>query len=255
MSKFKNNNHYTIFGWMIHRLGLKDAKLIIYAIVYSFSQDGENEFYGGRKYMAEASARSLPTIDRILVELEKEGLIKKMERENDGVSHCRYSVFIDEKSGEGIIDPEKKKNSDDNTPYHDDNTPSYHDDNTHNNIYNIYNNKDNNKENKDKSLSKKKKKYEYTAEQEQAFNQWCIDNVPNLLSVKKPLTYEKFIELQASGFTREAIMNKMLYANARADFKRKYCDVYGVIKNWLSSDADPNYTQKFRTKKDKDVNV
>ena len=53
MSKFKNNNHYTIFGWMIHRLGLKDAKLIVYAIVYSFSQDGENRFTGSLQYLAD----------------------------------------------------------------------------------------------------------------------------------------------------------------------------------------------------------
>ena len=251
MSKFKNNNHYTIFGWMIHRLGLKDAKLIVYAIVYSFSQDGENEFYGGRKYMAEASARSLPTIDRILVELEKEGFIKKMERENDGVSHCRYSVFIDEKSGEGIIDPKKKKNSDDNTTYHDDNTPSYHDDNTHNNIDNIYNNKDNNKENKDKSLSKKVHEgFVFEDDREANFIKWCNENIPNLMTKVKPLTYKQYIALN-SEFTRDEILNKLLYMNSLKNFKRRFSDVHGVLLNWLRGDKDPNYTQRFRNKKDK----
>ena len=251
MSKFKNNNHYTIFGWMIHRLGLKDAKLIVYAIVYSFSQDGENEFYGGRKYMAEASARSLPTIDRMLVELEKDGLIKKMERENDGVSHCRYSVFIDEESGEGIVDPEKTKNSDDNTPYHDDNTPPYHDDNTHNNKDNIDNNKDKYKENKEKSLSKKPQEgFVFEDDREANFLKWCNENIPNLMTKVKPLTYKQFISL-SSEFTRDEILNKLLYMNSMKNFKRRFSDVHGVLVNWLRGDKDPNYTQRFKSKKNK----
>lgn len=250
MAQFRNNNHYTIFGWMIHKLGLKDAKLIVYAIVYSFSQDGENEFYGGRKYMAEASARSLATIDRMLVELENDGLIKKAERENDGVSHCRYTVFIDDDSGEGIVDPEKKKNSDDNTPYHGDNTPCYHDDNT-NNKENIYNNKDKDKKNKDKSLSKKAQEgFVFEDDKEANFLKWCNDNVPNLMQNKRPLTYKQFILLQ-SEHTREEILNKMLYCNALAKFNRLYKDVYGVLQNWLRGDKDPNYTQRFKNKKNK----
>ena len=250
MTKFKNNNHYTIFGWMIHRLGLKDAKLIVYAIVYSFSQDGENEFYGGRKYMAEASAGSLPTDDRMLVELEKDGLIKKMERENDGVSHCRYSVFIDEESGEGIVDPKKTANQNDNTPYHDDNTHPYHDDNT-NNKDNIYNNKDKNKENKDKSLSKKPQEgFVFEDDREANFIKWCNENIPNLMTKVKPLTYKQYISLN-SEFTRDEILNKLLYMNSLKNFKRRFSDVHGVLLNWLRGDKDPNYTQRFRNKKDK----
>lgn len=248
MTKFKDNNHYTIFGWMIHRLGLKDAKLVIYAIVYSFSQDGENEFYGGRRYMADASARSLPTVDRILVELEKDGLIKKMERENDGVSHCRYSVFVDD-DGEGIIDPSKNEKTDNNTPYYDNNTPPYYDNNTHINKENIDNNKDKDKKNKDKSLSKKGQEgFVFPDDKEAKFLEWCNDNVPNLMKNKRPLTYKQFISLQ-SEFTRDEIMNKMLYCNALARFNRLYKDVYGVLSNWLRGDRDPNYTKRFKNKK------
>ena len=250
MKKFKNNNHYTIFGWMIHNLGLKDAKLVIYAIVYSFSQDGENEFYGGRKYMAEASARSLATVDRILVELEQDGLIKKAERENDGVSHCRYTVFIDEKSGEGIVDPQKTAKQNDNTPYHDDNTPTYHDDNT-NNKENIYNNKDNNKKNKDKSLQKKTQEgFVFENDMEANFISWCNENIPNLTVKVKPLTYKQFISL-SSEYTRDEILDKLLYMNSIKNFSRTYSNVYGVLKNWLKRDKDPNYFQRFRKNKDK----
>ena len=229
---------------MIHKLGLKDAKLIVYAIVYSFSQDGENEFYGGRKYMAEASARSLATIDRMLVELENDGLIKKAERENDGVSHCRYTVFIDDENGEGIVDPEKKKNSDDNTPYHDDNT---------NNKGNIYNNKDKDKKNKDKSLSKKAQEgFVFPDDKEAKFLEWCNTHIPNVMRNKKPLSYAEYIQLQCDGFIPQKILDKLLYINAIAGFNRKYHDVYGVLKNWLNGDNDPNYYQKFKNKKKTD---
>ena len=47
-SKVKDENYYQITGWMINRLGLKGAKLNIFAIIYGFSQDGESEFSGSR---------------------------------------------------------------------------------------------------------------------------------------------------------------------------------------------------------------
>lgn len=249
MKRFKNNNHYTIYGWMIHDLHLKDAKLNIYAIVYSFAQDGKTEFYGGRKYMAEATQRSLCTVDRTLLELEQEGLIKKLERENDGVSHCRYSVFLND-DGEGIIDPAKKqkeeneKSCDDNRCYHDDSTPSYHDDST-NNKDNIYNNKDKDKENKKKTAQEG---FVFEDDHEANFIQWCKENVPNLMENKRPLTYKQF-NMLLSEFTRNEILDKMLYINAISNFNRKYKDVYGVLKNWLNRDKDPNYTQRFKNRK------
>lgn len=209
MSKFKNNNHFTIFGWMIHRLGLKDSKLIVYAIVYSFSQDGENEYYGGRKYMAEASARSLPTVDRMLVELEKDGLIKKMERQNDGVSHCRYSVFVNE-DGEGIKDP-NKKDSNDNTTYHGDNTPSYHGDNT-NNKENIYNNKDNNKETLEiSSRVKERLTHKYNGDKpltdiEVKYYLGMEEKYPRVMRMDKPLLYGQYQELLKKGICLEKII-------------------------------------------------
>ena len=40
----KNENYYTIFGWMLKELNLNGIDLVVYAIIYSFSQDGESEF-------------------------------------------------------------------------------------------------------------------------------------------------------------------------------------------------------------------
>ena len=38
----KNENFYTVFGWMLNELNLRGSDLVVYAIIYSFSQDGES---------------------------------------------------------------------------------------------------------------------------------------------------------------------------------------------------------------------
>ena len=49
----KNENFITIHAWMISRLGLSGASLIIYAVIFGFSQDGESYFRGSRQYLAD----------------------------------------------------------------------------------------------------------------------------------------------------------------------------------------------------------
>lgn len=49
--RIKNENFYTVFGWMLNVLELKGNELIVFAIVYSFSQDGESEFTGSLNYL------------------------------------------------------------------------------------------------------------------------------------------------------------------------------------------------------------
>lgn len=44
--KIRNENFYTVLGWMLNVLELKGNELIVFAIIYSFSQDGESEFTG-----------------------------------------------------------------------------------------------------------------------------------------------------------------------------------------------------------------
>ena len=39
----KDGNYYTVYGWMINRLKLKGTTLQLYAVIYGFSENGENE--------------------------------------------------------------------------------------------------------------------------------------------------------------------------------------------------------------------
>ena len=231
MKALKDDNHIIIHGWMRTRLALKGSELMIYAIIYGFSQDGETAFYGSRRYMAEASGIALPTVDRVINSLVEKGLIQKEHRVNDGVSHCHYLVVL----------------NDDGTPYQNDNTP-YQKNNTHNN--NKDNNKENKEKNKERSLSKNNQQgFIFEDDMEANFFIWCYENVPNLMENKRPLKYSQFISLQGDGYPKQTILDKMLYMDAKAGFNDTYKNVYAVLKNWLASDRDPNYRERFRNKK------
>lgn len=77
MAAVKDNNFVTIQGWMRTKLNLKGNALLIYALIYGFSQDGESTFKGSRKYIAEWCGCSLDTVDRTLSSLVAKGIIAK----------------------------------------------------------------------------------------------------------------------------------------------------------------------------------
>ena len=47
----KNENYIVIQGWMRNELNLKGNELIVYALIYGFSQDEESEFTGSVAYI------------------------------------------------------------------------------------------------------------------------------------------------------------------------------------------------------------
>lgn len=77
MSAVKDNNFISIQGWMRTRLNLKGNELLIYALIYGFSQDGQSRFTGSRKYIADWCGCSLDTVDRSLSSLVGKGLLAK----------------------------------------------------------------------------------------------------------------------------------------------------------------------------------
>ena len=102
MAHFKDNNFFVIKGWMANRLGLKGTERIVYAIIYSFTQDGEPKYNRGHSYMAEAASASESSVKRALVSLQEKGLVRKKERDNDGITRCQYYVCIDD-NGDGTF--------------------------------------------------------------------------------------------------------------------------------------------------------
>lgn len=93
--KLKDENSYHIHGWMINRLGLKGTQLILYAIIYGFTQDGESEFHGGWEYLqAFSGGISKPTIINTLEELVEKGYITKRKELKKGVWYPRYKAVL-----------------------------------------------------------------------------------------------------------------------------------------------------------------
>lgn len=73
----KDTNFVTIQGWMRTKLNLKGNELLVYAVIYGFSQMDDAKFTGSRKYLAEWCGCSMATIDRTLTSLVDKGLISK----------------------------------------------------------------------------------------------------------------------------------------------------------------------------------
>lgn len=90
-SRINDNNYYVINGWMINRLRLKGVSLSAYAIIYGFSQDGENEFTGSLQYLADfCGGVSKPTIIKALKELTEKGFIIRREETINNILFTRY---------------------------------------------------------------------------------------------------------------------------------------------------------------------
>ena len=84
--------YYTVQGWMRSDLGLKDKELTVYAIIYGFSQDGNSEYNGSARYLAEWIGCSRSTIMEVLKRLVEKGLLKKQDYYQKGVCFCKYTA-------------------------------------------------------------------------------------------------------------------------------------------------------------------
>jgi hypothetical protein len=90
----KDFNYIQIEGWMITRLGLKGNDLLIYAIIYGFSQDGESVFSGSSKYIMKALQISQPTVLKSLKILTEKGFIIKESKVVKSIILNDYKVSL-----------------------------------------------------------------------------------------------------------------------------------------------------------------
>ena len=72
-----SDNYITICGWMVTRLGLSGNDLIVYALIYGFSQDENSVFSGTSKYVAAWCNIRKEAALKILKRLTDKGLIEK----------------------------------------------------------------------------------------------------------------------------------------------------------------------------------
>lgn len=102
------NSYINIQGWMITDLGLKGNELLLYGLIYGFSQDGASCFTGSLKYMTDWLGCTKPTVINTLNSLKEKGLIKKNTYEMDGITRCRYLAVAPKESMQKSQDPPEK---------------------------------------------------------------------------------------------------------------------------------------------------
>ncbi len=77
---------------MVTKLGLKGNALLLYAIIYGFSQDRESIYTGTQGYLAEWTSSSKETIRKTLNMLVEQGYIIRITENVNNVQFYRYKV-------------------------------------------------------------------------------------------------------------------------------------------------------------------
>jgi hypothetical protein len=98
----RDENYITIQGWMRNQLGLKGNSLIVYAVIYGFSQDGKSWFTGSASYLADWCGISPRAISAILADLEKQSLIARGKSEKGSTVPFKAVLPKEETSGGGM---------------------------------------------------------------------------------------------------------------------------------------------------------
>ncbi len=128
-----NNNYVAIHGFMINELHLKGNELIVYAIIYGFSQTQNQRYTGSLKYIMDwLNTKSKQTAINCLNSLLEKKYINKEVHYINNVKYCSYGVVqnLDHQSkncneGSPKIGPnniynnikEKEEEKDDKNPF------------------------------------------------------------------------------------------------------------------------------------------
>ena len=93
MGKLKDDSNFKIYGWMPNKLKLKGNELLIYAIIYSFSQNdnGNGVFNASTAYLCEWTGLTRANVINCLSKLLDKNLITKIE---DNSSQRKPNVYV-----------------------------------------------------------------------------------------------------------------------------------------------------------------
>lgn len=80
---------FTIYGWMVN-LELPQTELMVLAIIFGATQDGESWFKGSRQYLSDWCGCTVRSIQYALNNLVAKQLIEKEEELIHGVKVCKY---------------------------------------------------------------------------------------------------------------------------------------------------------------------
>lgn len=218
MGLIRDENYYQISGWMLNQLELKGTQLQVFAIIYGFTQDGENKFEGSINYLCEFTGASRWTVLRALNELTANELLEKEEIYRNGVKFCNYRVNLQQVVAKCYRGSSKMLQGSSKMLQGGSSKMLHHNIDIHNNKYN---NSDNNRESVSDKIIKVKHKYgEYK----------------NVL-----LTDDELAKLQAEyPDWEQKIENLSAYIASKG---AKYKSHYATIRNWARKDKEKQTQQ------------
>lgn len=222
-SKVKDGNYIVIQSFMIKDLKLKGNELLTYAIIYGFSQNGEDKFTGSLQYIADWTNSTKQGIMKNLKSLVDKGLLEKTEVFKNGVKFVEYHVTDYTTMQQSLTGYETKFNRGIQQSL----TPPIQQSLTNNIVNNnIVNNKDIKKESKKDSNG-------YNAIiQEKFSNNEVIEALKEFIKmrtmIKKPLTdyalkmlCNKLIKLSSDPDTQVKILQQSIMNNWQGIFELK----------------------------------
>lgn len=99
----KNENYCNIQGWMVKELGLSGNNLIVYAIIYGFSQTDEQYFSGSLRYLSEWTNSTKQGVLKNLKYLCDNGYLEKKTEIINGIIFNKYKAILKQSDdSEGI---------------------------------------------------------------------------------------------------------------------------------------------------------
>lgn len=112
----KRENYLTIQGFMIKDLHLKGNELLVYALIYGFSQEEHCKFTGSLSYIAEWISSSNQTVINTLKSLIEKGLIIKEQKTINNILVNEYKVRTEVQEDIETVKQEKVKKNKEFTP-------------------------------------------------------------------------------------------------------------------------------------------
>lgn len=141
------DSYFLTHAWMTNELNLQHIELSVFAMIYGFCRDGQGNFSGSRRYLAELCNCSLKSIDIALKKLlKKQLIIKDVSYNKYHQKQCTYTVDF-EKINELVEKGTQSNNYSGVSNYYSGVRNNYsrgREKNTHNNIEVNNNNKNNN---------------------------------------------------------------------------------------------------------------
>lgn len=109
----KDNSFVCIQSFMVNDLHLKGNELIIYAVIYGYTQDGQHWYYGTRAHLAEWCGATKGTVTNCLKSLMRKGYIVRREIERPGYTEIQYQAVAENCNTLSKIDSTPNKNCSD----------------------------------------------------------------------------------------------------------------------------------------------